>query len=265
MKNKSKLSLLANISALVLGMLSAGNGAAAQHNPKPLPINPSDHELYARPGFFRLVGSENSDVCSTLLRLINGDIQENGKIDYKRHKRFAKWRVVQESDIDRGSTGYDGSVEQSDFDVNGDGVVDKLIRSTWSISGIPNDALSIFQGVVKKPIRTYVLPTLENTIAFNTDNAWLKRQLEKNGGSDWFFDGVAALNVFQHKHQAYVVAENFAAPPGISAKVYVFRLGVDFKPINVCMFFRICPCGGCEDLRGDELIKFLPSKEWCSQ
>ena len=36
-----------------------------------------------------------------------------------------------------------------------------------------------------------------------------------------------------------------------------------FEEKDVCMFNKICPCGGCEGLHGNERTKTLPASKWC--
>lgn len=105
-------------------------------------------------------------------------------------------------------------------------------------------------------------------IMFNNGNYWLERYKRKYGdlNFDWVLDGVASINLLQLNNVTYVVAQNYAAPGNVSAKIYAFQLDKAYKKYeerDVCMFVKICPCGGCEDLRGDEATKTLPANKWC--
>lgn len=223
-----------------------------------------------KPGFFRLDQSTNDKVCSLLSQIINDDIKEYGETNFDIHTEFAKWHKVNEERIDRGDVHkYDGMVEQADVDINNDGMVDQIIRTKWSISGVLDDALNILSRS-KKEIVIADLARSGNMITF-TSNYWIGRHQKKYSnhlidGWEWYFDGVAAINLFQQNDETYVVAQHYAAPRNVSAKIYVFQLDKEYKKFeekDVCMFNKICPCGGCEGLHGNERTKTLPASKWC--
>lgn len=221
-----------------------------------------------KPGLFKLDQSTNSKVCVPLGRIINDDIKKYGKTRFDQHGEFAKWHKVEEENIDRGEPHkYDESVERADVDINNDGIVDQVIRTKWSIGRALNDALDIFP-LNERKIVISELQQSKKSIMFNPGNYWLERYKKKYDdlNFDWVLDGVASINLLQLNNQTYVVAQNYAAPLNVSAKIYVFQLNKEYKKYeekDVCMLVKICPCGGCEDLRGDEISKTLPAHKWC--
>jgi uncharacterized protein YecT (DUF1311 family) len=223
-----------------------------------------------KPGFFRLDQSTNDKVCSLLSQIINDDIKEYGETNFDTHTEFAKWRKVEESRIDRGDVRkYDGMVEQADMDINNDGVVDQVIRTQWSMHSVLDDSLNILSRSEKKIVIADLINS-GNMITF-TGHYWLDRHQKKYSnhlidGWEWYFHGVAAINLFQQNDETYVVAQSYAVSRNVSAKIYVFQLDKEYKKYeekDVCMFVRICPCGGSEGLRGNERTKTLPASKWC--
>jgi len=183
-----------------------------------------------KPGFFRLDKSTNDKVCSLLGQIINTDIKEYGEINFDTHTEFEKWRKVEESRIDRGDVHkYDGMVEQADVDINNDGMVDQIIRTKWSIRGVLEDALNILPQS-KTEIAIAELIRSDKTIEFN-NNYWLERYQKKYGdlNFDWVLSGVASINLLRLNNETYVVAQNYAAPRNVSAKIYVFQLDKEYK------------------------------------
>jgi hypothetical protein len=219
-----------------------------------------------KPGLFKLDQSTDSSVCLPLGITINADIQKYGKTQFVKHDEFVKWRIAEEPIIDRGhEQKYDGLVELTRVDIDNDGVVDRVVRTKWSMRGVLEDALSIFP---KSDMQRIVIENLiksEKKIMFNVDYYWSDRRIRKYGAGnyDWEFGGIAALNLLRRNGVTYVVAENYASPKNVSSKIYVTRFDANDEPADICMFSKICPCGGCEDLRGDEIVKTLPAKKWC--
>lgn len=251
----------ARLSSFMVTHTSSDEGVAAEHEG----VTPD------KPGFFRLDKSTNDKVCSSLGQIINADIKKYGKTRFDTHSEFVKWRKVEENRIDRGDVHkYDGMVEQADVDINNDRGVDQIIRTQWSIRGVLEDALNILSQS-EKEIAIAELIKSDKMIMFNNGNYWLDRYRKKYGDPllvrwGWYFDGVASINLLLLNNVTYVVAQNYAAPRNVSAKIYVFQLDKEYKKYeekDVCMFVKICPCGGCEDLRGDEVTKTLPANKWC--
>ncbi|HXH72570.1 MAG TPA: hypothetical protein VNI58_07150, partial [Mariprofundaceae bacterium] len=224
-----------------------------------------------RPGFYRLYKSNNDNVCVPLSKLINADIKKYGKTRFDTHSEFATWHKVDQKSIDRGDSGYDGWVQQADVDINNDGIMDQVIRTSWSMGGAMNDSLNVLPENESQKIRIDDLIRSDKKIMFNVNNYWLERYRKKYGDPllvrwGWYFKGIASLNLLKKTDATYVVAQNYAAPTNVSAKIYVFQLDKDFRPYkerDVCMFLKTCPCKGCVDLRGDEVSKSLPAKKWC--
>jgi len=237
---------------------SSDEGSAAGHEE----VSPD------KTGFFRLEKSTNDKVCALLSKIINSDIKKYGKTKFDTHSEFAKWHAVDEERIIRGDQHkYDGMVEQADVDINNDGVVDQVIRTQWSIRGVFENGLNVLHQSGERVVIAELIKS-DNMIMFNNGNYWLERYKRKYGdlNFDWVLDGVASINLLQLNNVTYVVAQNYAAPGNVSAKIYAFQLDKAYKKYeerDVCMFVKICPCGGCEDLRGDEATKTLPANKWC--
>lgn len=249
------------LSSFMVTHTSSAKGVAAEHER----VTPD------KPGFFRLDKSTNDKVCSSLGQIINADIKKYGKTRFDTHSEFVKWHKVEENRIDRGNVHkYDGMVEQADVDINNDGVVDRVIRLQWSIRNVLEDTLNILPQNEKEIVIAELIKS-DKMIMFNNGNYWLDRYQKKYGDPyvvrwGWYFGGVASLDLLQQNNETYVVAQNYAAPRNVSAKIYVFQLDKEYKKYeekDVCMFVKICPCGGCEDLRGNEVTKTLPANKWC--
>ncbi len=235
----------------------ASEGIAEQHED----IQPD------KPGFFRLNKSTNDKVCSTLNQIINGDITKFGKTRFDTHTEFVKWRNVEESQIDRGAGNiYDGILERANVDINNDGVVDQVIKSQWSVRGVLDDSLNILP-LSEKELEVAKLVNSDKKVNFNAGNYWIDRYKKKYGNLnfDWVLDGVASINLLRLNNETYVVAQNYAAPRDVPANIYAFQLDKAYRKYeekDVCMFVRICPCGGCK-YSGGETDKMLPAKKWC--
>lgn len=218
-----------------------------------------------KPGFFRLDQSTNNEACFLLGRIINADIKKFGEIRFEQHNEFIKWSDVDEENIERGyPQKYSESVERADVDINNDGVADQVIRTRWSLRNVLQDELDVLPLNEQRVVIDELLNS-EKKVRFNAGNYWLDRYRKKYGLSNeyWWFDGIASLNLYKQNGKVYVVAQNYAAPRTVSAKVYVFKLDKNYEANDVCMFVKICPCGGCDDMRGNQTEKTLPGKQWC--
>jgi hypothetical protein len=216
-----------------------------------------------KPGLFKLDQSTDNSICLPLGKMINADIQKFGKTQLEKRKEFVKWRLVDEQHIDRGR--YENSVELAEVDLNNDGTLEDVVRMEWSVRGELTDELHILPRNEGQKIVIAELPESDN-LGFN-NGYWLNRYIKKYGtdNSDWYFDGVASLDLLRMKGETYVVAQHYAAPKEVSAKIFVYRLDPANEVVDVCMFLKVCPCGGCEDLRGAEVVKSLPGKKWCGK
>lgn len=249
--------------------LRTTNDSAAQST-EPAPIETSD-----KPGYFRLDKSNDDGVCYSLGRIINADIKKYGETRFNKHDEFVKWRAIDEARIVRGEgvSRYSGTVEQSEVDINNDGDIDQVVRSQWAMGGVENAAVTIFPWNDTKQIDIAELLKSNKKIMFVVDNYWRDRYRKKYDDpyilmGDWLFDRVAAINLYRQNGDTYVVAQSYAAPRNVSAKIFVFQLDKDYRKYeekDICMFVKICPCEGCRDLRGDEIPKTLPAKKWCNK
>lgn len=225
-----------------------------------LPLN-----FTGRPLSFKLDQSTNNKLCASLSKVFNQDIENHGKINLNQHIGFLKWRNVKEENVYRGENNYDGQIEQMLVDINNDGKVDKIIRSKWLIRGTPSDQIFVVPKNTASTINIDTLIKTDNSIDFNSGKYSINSYEKKHGHEnyDWYFDGVASINLYRHGKKTYVVAHNYAAPDDISAKIYVFYLNQNYAPQDVCMFVKTCTCEGCKDLSGEQLTKTMPAKNWC--
>lgn len=230
-------------------------------------VTPPTVPVIDKPGLFKLDQSTDDAVCVPLQKMINSDIRRFGKTQFSKHDEFVKWRPADESRFERGSSKYDGSLEVAQVDLNNDGTQEDVVRTQWSIRGAFADALNVVPPW--KGQKTLVAGFLDSDqrIMFSFNDYWMKRRVRKYGADnfDWAFDGIASLDLFQMKGKTYLVAQNYAAPKNVSAKVYVTRFDSANEPSDICMLLKVCPCGGCEDLRGNEVVKTLPGKKWCGK
>lgn len=221
-----------------------------------------------KPGLFKLDQSTDDAVCVPLQTMINSDIRRFGKTQFATHDEFVKWRPADESRFERGtSEKYDESLEWAEVDLNNDGIPDDVVRTQWSIHGAFADALNVVPpwNGQKLPVAEFL--DSDQRIMFSFNDYWVKRRTRRYGvdNPDWVFDGIASLDLFRIKGKTYVVAQNYAAPKNVSAKVYVIRFDSANEPSDTCMLLKVCPCGGCEDLSGSEVLKTLPGKKWCGK
>jgi hypothetical protein len=93
-------------------------------------------------------------------------------------------------------------------------------------------------------------------------------RLERRYGTKWqkwFFTGVASIDAFTYLEKTHVIAKNINVPY-VSAEAYVFQPRVTGETLDVCMFTRIFPCGGCRDPGGPPSpASSLPSSKWCTR
>lgn len=230
-------------------------------------------DVQDKPGYYRLDKSNNDGVCRSLGRIINADIMKFGKPRLNGHDEFVKWHVVDEKEIDRGAERrYGGKVERADADINNDGIVELIVKTKWMTRGVESDAINIFPP--SRETKIEITKLFNNMIEFNSTDYWLDRYQKKYGTAhsvawDWFFTGIASIDLFRHDKMIYVVAQNHAVPNNISAKIFVFQLDKDnrkYEEKDVCMFVRTCACSGCDDVRGTtEENRHLPADKWCRQ
>lgn len=191
-------------------------------------------------GLFRVDQSTDDSVCRPLARIINQDISRYGKTQFENHSQFVKWQKVDEANIDRGEYKYDGDIEQAEIDINNDAMKERVIKTGWLIRGVSSyrlDALPLDQKII------YVdkLATSEHKVEFNEGKYSIGNYVKKYGHEnyDWYFDGVTSINLFRNHNKTYALAQNYAAPNNVSAKIYIFRLDKSYEPQNVCMLVKI--------------------------
>lgn len=250
-----------HLASSVVFTLCLGSPFLAKATPPTVPV-------IDKPGLFRLDQSTDDAVCVPLQKMINADIQRYGKTQFSKHDEFVKWRPADESRFERGpSEKYDGSIEVAQVDLNNDGTQEEVVRTQWSLHGVFVDVLNVVPPSEGQKTSVAGLVGSDQGIMFSFTDYWTKRRVRKYGADnvDWAFDGIASLDLFRMKGKTYLVAQNYASPRNVSANVYVTRFDSANEPNDTCMLLKVCPCGGCEDLTGNELVKTLPGKKWCGK
>lgn len=93
-------------------------------------------------GLYKLVWSQDKEVCSAILNLFNTDMKEHGEIRYDQHKIFAEWKPM--ALPDDASPLHCGSVMKATLDMNNDGTEDMVIKKVFCFHGMDSDGLFIF-------------------------------------------------------------------------------------------------------------------------
>jgi hypothetical protein len=219
--------------------------------------------------FLSLISYPYEQVCEHIGRIINEDIKKYGETRFEKHNEFIKWKSVPEDHIDRGVENSLGvTVEQAKVDINNDGINDRIVRTGWSMFGLFVDRLNIFSINSKEKVVIQELDNIDQqVIVFNSGSYWQERNTKMHGkmNFDWYFNGIASIDLIKKNSETYLVAENYAAQSDVPAKIYVFQLDQNYQPNDVCMFVKICPCSGCRGLRGIQPAKMNPAKKWCEK
>jgi len=94
-------------------------------------------------GLYKLVWSQDKEVCSAILSLFNADMKQYGEIRYEQHKIFVEWKPMALPD-DAGNADACGVLSTTTLDIDNDGRNDRLIRTSFCFHSILTDSLFIF-------------------------------------------------------------------------------------------------------------------------
>lgn len=84
---------------------------------------------------YTLVMSKDTRLCNAMLALYNNDMKAYKRIWYDRHEIFSSIEWQTDDDLD---------IEHAFFDINNDGKNELVIKKTWHLRGIGNEALYIY-------------------------------------------------------------------------------------------------------------------------
>ena len=105
---------------------------------------------------YRLVISQDKELCSAMLKLINDDLREHGEIRYEDHEMFAAstWQPLSEFSGDKFiDTGC--SIDRvSQFDIDNDGRLDTVVKFSSCFKSRLKDSL-VFLNIEEKVLKTY--------------------------------------------------------------------------------------------------------------
>jgi len=93
-------------------------------------------------GLYKLVWSQDTEVCAAILNLFNADMKQYGEIRYEQQKIFAEWKPM--ALPDDASPLHCGSVMKATLDINNDGTEDMVVKKVFCFHGMDSDGLFIF-------------------------------------------------------------------------------------------------------------------------
>jgi hypothetical protein len=128
-----------------------------------------------------------------------------------------------------------------------------VLRVAWSISSHYTDALYIHRdGALSRPPpsdKDSILAILRTAprIEFMEYAPLIKRLQNAYGPhwEAWFMTGHVLIDPIIMAGQTYLVAWRYEVKPKHLANAYVFQVTSDASMKDLCMFARVCPCGGC--------------------
>jgi hypothetical protein len=223
-----------------------------------------------KPGLYQLKLANDITLCRSMQDFINTYIDPEGTISFSAQPSFIKWAVVKGTEKALRDPAP-GDVFETVVDVDNDGTPDHVFKGIMSIGGLNVDYLFVFsaeraEAMRKTGVDDAQLFGAEREINFVDVLKWIKRAQQEYGNEwgTWVPGSLPALEVFRHHTQTYVFGYNPLAYRDQSADAYVFQLLPNNGIRDVCMLHRVCPCGGCPDLKGQKDQR-LPSPQWCKK
>ncbi len=221
-----------------------------------------------KPGLYRLKLTNDASLCMSIRDLINKDIETAGKISFSAHPSFLNWAVVKGNQNALRDPAPEDVFEMV-VDIDNDGTSDHVFKGISSIGRLNVDYLFIFSSeradAMRKAGLDYAkLFGADRKIEFVDVVNWITRAKQKYGKDweAWTPGPLSVLQVFRHLNGTYVLGYNPAADRDQSAEVYVFQVLPKDEIRDICMFHRVCPCGGCRDLKG-QIGQCLPAPQLC--
>ena len=223
-----------------------------------------------KPGLYKLRLVNDESLCRSMQDLINKDIDSAGKINFSAHPLFLRWTVVKGSENALRDPAPENVFEMV-VDIDNDGTSEHLFKGISSIGGLSVDYLFIFsaeraEAMRKAGVDYAKLFGADREIEFVDVVKWITRAKQQYGKEweAWVPGPLSILQVFRRQNGTYVLGYNPLADRDQSAEVYVFQVLPKDEIRDVCMLHRVCPCGGCRDLKG-QIDQRLPAPQWCKK
>jgi len=182
---------------------------------------------------------------------------------------FLKWDIVKgnKSAITHPAP---EDVFETIVDLDNDGILEHVFKGISSIRGFNVDTLFVFSSeraiaLRKAGVDYERLFEADRRIDFFDGRSWIERAKAKYGKDweAWVPGPLSIFQIFRYQNATYILGYNPSASRDQSAEVYVFQALPDNEIRDVCMLHRVCPCGGCKDLRGRQVDQRLPASPWC--
>jgi hypothetical protein len=217
-----------------------------------------------RPGQYRLLESNDDAACKSFAKVLAAARSKSGDLDFSRRADKVSWR-----DFDPPL--FDPPTQFADFDIDNDGLPDRVFRVAWSIGGKYTSALYIHRDAeLSRPPpsdRDTILGILRTAprIEFMEYSALIKRLQTQYGPhwEAWWMNGHALIEPILLTRQTYVIAWSYQVRPRYLANAYVFQVARDGSMRDMCMFARVCPCGGCTGRESIVEKRLLPDQRYC--
>lgn len=217
-----------------------------------------------RPGQYRLLESNNDAVCNSFAEIFAMSRSKTGDLDFSRRADRPSWR-----DLDPPLS--DPPTQFADFDIDNDGRLDRVFQVAWSIESHYTYALYIHRdGDLSHPPpsdRDTVVAILRTASRVDfTEYAALIKRLQAAYGPHWeawFMSGHVLIDPIMMTGQTYLVAWRYEVKPRHLANAYVFQVTSNASMKDICMFARVCPCGGCTGRESIVERRLLPDQRFC--
>ena len=217
-----------------------------------------------RPGQYRLLESNDNAACKSFARILAASRSKRGDLNFSRRPDKVSWR-----DLDPPLA--DPPTQFADFDIDNDGRLDRVLRVAWSLGGKYTSAIYIDRNAEL----THPPPSDKDTILtilkmaprieFMEYSALIDRlQTQYGPGWEaWWMSDHAMIEPILLTRQTYLIAWNYQVHPRHLARAYVFQMASDGSRKDVCMFARVCPCGGCTGRESIVEKRLLPDQRYC--
>ncbi len=188
---------------------------------------------YNETGFYKLAAGHESDIlCRDMSKMVNEDIEKNGKIRFDELPIFTKWKIVESLEPETRKIYY-GDIFVQSIDIDNDGDIETVYRNRMFFHGVKsNENLFVFEknnvpDVFLNGISTKEL--LKNSdIRVNSigSKVWRKDPFGW-GERPKIFSGQWMFFPFDYEKRIYIAANNYYAPTDVAAKLYLFELVQD--------------------------------------
>lgn len=242
--NRHRLGVMAFAALWLLSAVAHGNGGAAA----------------GAPGTYRLQLSNDDKVCNAIQAVLNAQ-DKKVRVAAEAGITFPGWQPATGVDRD----GFDGPVTETIIDLDNDGSPDRVLKAKFSMGGALTDVLHVASTNAGTSVSIRQILSSENSISFLDPNRLMERLKQKHGADweRWFFHGITTIEPLRYRNETYLLAQHVRKTRDLSSKAYVLQVGPARRINDACMFYRVCPCTGCRDLRGDEIARTLPSPQSC--